>query len=260
MFLVRRVRQGRIRHAMLGGAGARTLHGHAKRIQTDVSRRLLPRPRRRPRRPRPRRFDHATVLLLRPQSFAGRLGATQDRRGRHAHVGETLQDVLGRIGEGRQRPRQTDQRHQTGADLILQTRHVVVGNETLTAPTAVVISPPHPHFPMHGQHAPLPVRVELRGIVAVPAGHAAPYVPLFSGRPPRLAGPRWLTPAPRRGTRSRWLRTPALREHRRPVRPSVERLLRPWAQLVHERLDARWTRPHGRVGMGRTHGETPGVR
>src|SRR5205823_2429734 len=65
------------------------------------------------------------------------------------------------------------------ADLVGEPQRLVVGQEALPAPAAVIVCPPHLQRPVHREHAPLLVGMELGGIVAVRARHAAAYVPLF---------------------------------------------------------------------------------
>src|SRR6266404_5501128 len=156
-----------------------SLHRHAEGIQAHVGSGLALFTRCRPLRLRLRRLDHPPLFLLRPQALAFPFRGTQHGRGRHPHAGKPLEHVLGRIGKRGQRAGQTDQRHQPRTDLVHQPQHVVIGEKTLLAPAAIVIGPPHLHFPMHRQHPPLLVRVKLGRILAVRTRQAATYVPLF---------------------------------------------------------------------------------
>src|SRR6516164_709472 len=164
---------------MFGLARPWTLHRHAERVQSHIGRRLARFPRRRPLRLRLHRMDHSSFFLLRPQPLAGRLRATQHRRCRQPHSRKAFEHILRRVHKRQQRSRQTHQRHQPRTDLVHQPQDVVIGNETLLAPAAVVIGPLDLHLPMDRQHPPLLIRVELRRILAVWTGYAAPYVPLF---------------------------------------------------------------------------------
>src|SRR5262249_32966488 len=133
----------------------------------------------RPLRLRLRRLDHPPLFLLRPQALALPFRAAQDGRGGYPHAGKAPEHVLGRIGKRQQSPRQADQRQQSRADFVGKPQDVVIGEETLLAPTTVVIRSPDPHRAMHREHAPRLVGMKRGGVGAVRTSHAAAYVPLF---------------------------------------------------------------------------------
>src|SRR5262249_17337710 len=76
-------------------------------------------------------------------------------------------------------PCQTDQRHQPRTDRVDQAQHLVVGNKTLLASATIIVRPRDVQRPVHRQDPPPLIGMKLGGIATVPAGDAAPYIPLF---------------------------------------------------------------------------------